>query len=302
VFVLLLVLAIAAEQSHADIPAAFADIGYGARPLGMGGAYAALASDPYALFFNPACLPDVRGWQISTMYAKQFGIIPYTLGSAARGWGNRRGLGLAVLSSGDEVLRETEVLAAFGFKLAGSEGLLHDFALGITLKARMSTFGDNSDGGEMRIRGSASGYGLDLGLRWKTAPAWTFGLLLRDAANRLNYTNETRGKRYGESVPAALILGTAYMPRSNLVFALDAEKALAGDGRDRLMTGMEWRLFKALFLRAGFSQSLGDDTNRKWNFGLGLQHFRKDFGIRFDFAYQLHFLANTPRVSISLWF
>jgi hypothetical protein len=288
-------------ECRADIPAAFADIGYGARPVGMGGAYVALASDPYALLFNPACLPDVRGWQVSTMYAKQFGIIPYTLASMAGGLGSRHGAGITVLTSGDEVLRETTILAAYGWKSGNPGNPLHHFALGLTLKARMSSFGNNADGGELRIRGSASGYGLDLGMCWKIDPRWTFGLLLRDAWNRMNYVNQTLAKRYGESVPAALILGTAYTPRSNLVFVLDVDKGLYRDVQDKFSTGMEWMLFKTLFFRTGLSQSLEGDPNRKLNFGLGLQHFRKNLGVRFDFAYQLHFLANTPRVSISLW-
>jgi len=286
---------------RADIAAAFADVGYGARPVGMGGAYTALASDPYGVLFNPACLPDVRGWQVSTQVAKQFGLIPYMLSAGAKGFGSRAGAGIAGLASGDDAWRETTVLASFGWKLGNPDHSMHRMALGVTLKYRTVSFGDNADGGEDRIRGGATGFGLDFGLRWKLSSRWTLGMLLRDPWNRVRYDNRTRGVGYDESVPAALIIGTAYLPRPNLVFAFDADKAVDREAPDRFLAGAEWHLFGLFFLRSGMSQSLGVEPNRKWNAGLGIQYFHKTAGVRFDFAYQFHALANTPRVSVSVW-
>jgi hypothetical protein len=300
--ILFVALSSAIIQVRADIPAAFADIGHGARPIGMGGAYTAMASDPYGVLFNPACLPDARGWQISTLYTKQFGIIPYAMAAGTRDFGGRYALGAAFLSSGDEAFKENTLLAAFGMKLADSGSAFHRLSLGMAVKWRSASFGNNDGGGEKRIQGSAAGFGLDFGLRWKIASQWTAGMFIRDAWNRLSYNNKTLGTEYNESVPAALVLGTAYMPRSNLVFALDVDKALSRDVRDRFMTGMEWLLFKTIFFRTGFSQAFNGDPNRKVNVGIGLQHFRRSFGVRFDFAYQFHFLANTPRISTSVWF
>jgi hypothetical protein len=294
--------AIHPDGAFADIAAAFADIGFGARAAGMGGAYTALASDPYGVFLNPACLPDARGWQATTMYTKQFNLVPYALAAAARGLGKRLGAGAAFLSSGDDVWRENTVFASIGVKLADPDRALGKVALGFTLKYRTATFGNQPGGGVNRIQGSASGAGFDIGMRWKVSPAWTAGVLVRDVWNRVRYDNRTRGVRYDESVPAALVLGTAYMPKANLVFTFDADKSLYGDVPDRLAAGAEWLLFRTLFLRAGFSEATGADPNRKVNFGAGLQHFRKRFGVRFDFAYQMNILANTPRVSTSVWF
>lgn len=285
-----------------DIPAAFVDIGFGARSLGMGGAYVALASDAYGVLWNPACLPYVRGWQVSTMYAKQFQIIPYYLATAAKCLQDRHGVGIAVLTSGDNVLRETTGLIAYGMRLNTLGRAFRDLSFGVTLKVRAASFGNNPDGGEDQIHGSAIGYGLDFGLRWKFAPRWTLGLLVRDALNQVNYNNKTRGTKYGEAVPTTLVMGTAFLARSNLVFVLDWDKALYDDKKDKVLAGFEWRLFKLIYLRGGWSQSMGTDPNRKFNWGLGIQYFKKRFGIRFDFAYQVHFLATTPRVSTSIWF
>jgi hypothetical protein len=289
-------------QDVSGIAGAFADIGYGARPIGMGGAYVALASDPYAVLWNPACLPYVRGWQVSTMYTEQFGLIPYGLVTAAKDIDLNQGVGIAALTSGDEILRESSLYVAYGRRLQSLGPAFKNFAFGATVKFRISSFGNNPDGGELRSRGNASGYGLDLGLRWKFAHKWTLGLFLRDAVNQVNYNNETRGETYGESVPTALLLGTAFMARANVVFALDFDKALYEDLNDKILMGAEWMLFNTIFLRGGWAQTLNTEPNRKINFGFGIQYFRRDFGVRFDFAYQLHFLANTPRVTVSCWF
>lgn len=293
---------LSAGSGFADIPAAFVDIGYGARPLGMGGAYVALASDPYAVFWNPACLVSVQGWQVSTMYAKQFGLIPYTLAAVAHGLTEHSGVGLGVLTSGDEMLRESACYVSYARRLGMLGPAGARLAAGLTLKVRWASFGNNADGGEQRVQGTAVGYGLDLGLRWKPAPRWALGMLLRDPVNLLQYRNDTRRTSYGESVPAGLVVGAAYLVRPNVVLALDLAKSLYVDVKDRISLGGEWLLFKALYLRGGWSQNLDPVANGKANFGVGLQYFRDTWGARFDFAYQLHFLAHTPRVSVSVWF
>ncbi len=96
-------------QSRADIPAAFLDIGFGARPMGMGGAFTGLSDDANAIFWNPAGLARLQNSQLTFMHTRQFGLIPYTLlGYASRFRGY--GVGLGVLTSGNDVLRETSVL------------------------------------------------------------------------------------------------------------------------------------------------------------------------------------------------
>ncbi|MCR4437852.1 MAG: hypothetical protein NUW13_02255 [candidate division KSB1 bacterium] len=293
---------VASGVARADIPAAFADVGYGARPMGMGGAYVALASDPYALFWNPACLTAVQGWQVSTMYARQFGLVPYAIAAAAKGAGHGTGVGAGFLTSGDEMLRESAVYLSYARRLdfMGKAGAA--LSAGLTAKVRWSSFGNNAGGGEQRIQGTAAGYGLDFGLRWKPAGRWAVGLLLRDFLNSLHYENETRRTSYGEAVPAALIVGAAFLARPNVVLALDVDKSFYADLKDRISVGGEWLLFRMLYLRAGWSQNLDPVTNGKANCGFGIQFFWESFGARFDFAYQLHFLAPTPRVSVSLWF
>ncbi len=302
-FIIFLLLLLGLNQSSkADIPAAFADIGYGARPVGMGGAYVALASDAYAPIWNPACLPYALGWQVSTMYAKQFGIVPYLLGTATKSVNGEWGAGFAFLSSGDDVLRENTFYFSGGMRLHRLHPMLKQLSAGLTFKFRTSSFGNNADGGVDRIQGSASGYAIDLGLRYKVSQRWTMGALFRDCMNSMNYNNETLDSKYDESVPSTMLLGVAYLAHENVIFTLDWDVAQYGDVKDKVLMGGEWKIFNMIYLRGGVSQNMDIDPYRKINFGAGVQYFTKSMGFRFDFAYQSYFLATTPRVSTSIWF
>ena len=74
---------------RAEIPAAYVDIGYGARSIGMGGAFVAIPCDVHALFWNPAALSTLKHNQVTAMYTKQFGLIPYFLAAYGTRFNNR---------------------------------------------------------------------------------------------------------------------------------------------------------------------------------------------------------------------
>ena len=54
--------------------AAFSDIGLGARPMGMGGSFVALANDANSVFWNPAGLSQVHWFEFSSMYLNHYGL------------------------------------------------------------------------------------------------------------------------------------------------------------------------------------------------------------------------------------
>src|SRR5476649_1520563 len=61
---------VAAFLSKAE--AAFLDDGWGARPVGMGGAFTAIADDSNAPLYNPAGIVQVQWNEMSAMYARLF--------------------------------------------------------------------------------------------------------------------------------------------------------------------------------------------------------------------------------------
>jgi len=65
--------------------AALLEIGVGARPLGMGGAFTGLADDENAVFYNPAALAFLKDVGLTSLYSRQFQLLDYgVLGVAGR--------------------------------------------------------------------------------------------------------------------------------------------------------------------------------------------------------------------------
>jgi len=281
----------------ADIPAAFVDIGYGARPMGMGGAYTGLSDDVNAIFWNPAGLTLLRESQLTVMYTRQMGLIPYGLGAYTTRFGYHY-VAVGFISSGNDALRETTLIGSWAgvFKLPA----LGKTGIGVNLRYRNSSFGNNEDGGETRIQGSASGYGMDFGLMWQITPRTRVGVFARDVVNSINYDNETLGTSYSEGVPGGLIFGMSQKITMQSTVALDWEKALYEDVSDKIHLGAEVTFFKVILCRGGIWQNMNAEVNRNYSFGMGLNMLAGKVGIQFDFAYLINDLAHTPRVSLSL--
>src|ERR1700674_1333131 len=67
-----IVLAVLLPLTVAPVHAAFLDDGFGARPVGMGGAFTAIADDSNAPLYNPAGIVQVQWNELSAMYAQLF--------------------------------------------------------------------------------------------------------------------------------------------------------------------------------------------------------------------------------------
>lgn len=80
-----------------DNVASLFEIGMGARPLGMGGAFVGLADDENAVFYNPASLAYFKKTGVTSLFSRQFDAFNYgAIGVAGR----FLGLNLLQLDSG----------------------------------------------------------------------------------------------------------------------------------------------------------------------------------------------------------
>lgn len=294
-------------ESISDIPAAFLDIGYGARPMGMGGAFVALADDANAVLWNPAGLVRLSGSQLTGMYARQMGLVSYGFAGFAQPVSPRSSLGVGALSSGDDALREMTALLSAAYRLRPR------LSLGLSAKVRMATYGNNPGGswdpdgaGNRQVTGRGLGFGLDLGLLYDLTDRTSLGVIWRDILAPVDWEadNEAGTARGGsEGVPMALVMGTAHRWSEEVTMSLSLDRSLHHDGADRLALGYENRLWNLLFLRAGYGQEITADSDRLYALGLGLEHdLGASWNLAFDFAYLFHELANMPRVSLTLDF
>lgn len=86
----------------------FMAIGVGGRPLGMGGAYTALANDVTAGYYNPAGLIRINYPQISLMHDERFGnLVNYDYAGVALPYGHDMSFGLSVMRLGVDGIPDT---------------------------------------------------------------------------------------------------------------------------------------------------------------------------------------------------
>src|SRR5438128_11132458 len=73
------------SAASAPLFAAFEDTGWGARPVGMGQAFTAIADDSNAPLYNPAGLVQVQWNEVSAMYSRLFSGLTLYSGNATTG-------------------------------------------------------------------------------------------------------------------------------------------------------------------------------------------------------------------------
>jgi len=303
-----------------SIPAAFVDVGYGARPVAMGSAYSGLADDVNALFWNPAGLNHLEDKQAAFTTANLLGTVRYNIISYAMPlkFGEvQQGGGIAVISSGDEALKEFTLLAGYSRRILGID-------IGLNLKYRYASFGKNGidrnetqvfsdaeyyDGLMNQVHGNANGFGMDIGLMYQLNEKIRCGLMVRDIFSPVSWNSavnntslKTKGK-YTENVPTEVVVGTSYKVFDEFLVTADYQPSLSKDVNNIIRGGAELKLFKHLFIRAGLQDVVNDQPDEKYAFGLGLQmNLGKGTGISFDYSYVIEELANSNRITVGLTF
>ncbi|MCR4404844.1 MAG: hypothetical protein NUW06_06200 [Candidatus Acetothermia bacterium] len=273
----------AAEPEEFAAVAALLEIGVGARPLGMGGAFTGLADDENAAFYNPAALAFLERRGLTSLYSRQFELLDYgALGLAGRG----AGLNLLQLhSDGIERANEFGNPLGSGFAYISRAGIVSlgvALAEGLALGARLKLYQELSDGGS--------------GLGWALDPALILvrerlrlGALLENGLSR-----EIRfATGHAEGWPLSLRLGGslsfAIWERTALNLLLDLSGVLTGRPQGHL--GLElW--VNSLGLRLGC-----DGTGISFGSSVWLER------LRLDWALTAHpQLPDTQRLSLTLRF
>jgi len=142
-FVLLSILFISFTSTNAQTvfgkyAGEFMAIGIGGRPLGMGGAFVAVANDVTAGYYNPAGLANLNYPQVSLMHSEQFGnLVNYDYAAVGIPFGTDMSFGISVMRLGVDgipgphigyvylpaflgIIATSMLMAPFGAKLAHS--------------------------------------------------------------------------------------------------------------------------------------------------------------------------------------
>ncbi|MDD5302554.1 MAG: PorV/PorQ family protein [Elusimicrobia bacterium] len=277
-----LALFLGAASARAAETAAFLDIGVGARGIGMGGAFTALADDSSAVYWNPAGLARLEKREFSASHAElglgtREDFIAYAH-PTARG---TIAAGVTYLSQGaiggrDATGRPTGDYQASDAAFAGAYGVKTDFAdLGASVKYLRSHIASSE----------AQGVAADVGARRAfdgVGPGKIIlGAALRNMGPGLKYENQRN------DLPLRLAGGAAYSLSSGRTLAVEVQSAPRGGGAD-VGFGGEFKIMEGALMRLGWGtksaapDGAGFDAARGLTVGLGLERA----GFRFDYAAQ----------------
>ena len=301
-----------AHAGSAGRAGAYLKMGVGARALGMGSAFVAVADDSSAAFWNPAGLAKLQQAEATFMHAdltmdRDYNFLNYAHPLVNSDGESRGVVALSHMRFGVDGIPETRMATARtdGTPLTGDEPATRSdgsytpgenvYIFSYFSDTEKNTFGTYARKLGNRIYGgvnvkylqhdlftnSADGWGMDLGFLYEASEKATVGLSVRDLGSSLKWDTES-GRE--ENLPTTTTFGIAYQARSNLLLAADINKVQ--DMNPKLFAGAEYWMQDYAALRVGAND--GDLT-------LGAS-FKLDTW-RFDYSYADEILGDAHRVS-----
>lgn len=260
-------LVLASPASWAAETASFLDIGVGARALGMGGAYTALADDANSLYWNPAGLAKLEKREFTASHAEMYEST--RLDFLAYAHPTSQGTlsaGLTYLSQGkiegrDSLGRQTAGYDASDAALSAGYARKLGFAeLGVSVKYIRSHIGSTE----------AQTVAADVGAK-RDFGSFTVGAALRNLGPGLKFENQRN------DLPLRLAAGAAYKFTGGHAAAVEVVNGPRGAGTDGAFGG-EFQAVTNLYLRGGYTTQTaiiggsGFDVARGLTLGLGFRN------------------------------
>ncbi|MDP3541633.1 MAG: PorV/PorQ family protein [Elusimicrobiota bacterium] len=247
--------------------ASFLDIGVGARGLGMGGAYTALADDASSLYWNPAGLSKLEKREVTASHAEMFESTRHDFLAYAHPTSQGTfAAGLTYLSQGKIDGRDS-----LGRQTAGYDASDAAVAFGYARKMEFIDLGAAIKYLRSHIAGTeAQGVAVDVGAK-RAFERVSVGAALRNLGPGLKYQDQRN------DLPLRLALGAAYKFEGGHAAAAEAVNGPRGAGTDASFGG-EFQAVSNVFLRAGYTTQTsitggsGFDAARGLTLGLGFRN------------------------------
>ena len=295
--------------------AAFNNIGVGARPLGLGGAFVALADDSNAANYNAAGLGYIEAIHLGGTHAQRFnGLVTYNAISGIIPFGKIGSLG----ASFGDLTEDSDVYGEQTLRLSYGNALFKQFAIGVNLKLFRTAFNETNEfvaENPYFAQTASSAVSFDLGVIAKPFQSLSLGASIENLlpANTSISSDET------DTVPLNIRAGLAYSLESiaemsaqgaavsNLLKgSLATFEVASRNGEIYIRTGIEVWLSKSIAVRGGYALKNASDSAATLCFGGSAKLPISSVALQLDYGFQLlsgDFQDNTTqRFSINLLF
>ncbi len=308
--------------------AAFLEVGIGARAMGMGGAYVALANDVSALYWNPAGIAEMQSSSVLFEHKEWLAEINFDVAAIAVSLGDLGSIGAMISVLNMDDLAERTIDQPEG---TGNFFSVGDIALGLTYSTKLTdrfSFGITAKYIHQKIsQMKADGFAFDFGTQFDTglwgvqfgAAFTNFGTDMRLGGKDALILVDIDKEKFGNNERVEGQLKTDAWPLPLTFQAGIAKKVLANNHSKLLIVsdfihptnntesinlGFEYSAKNSLFLRGGYRGLLLEDTEGGLSLGAGLvTRFLGNVKMNIDFAYtDFGRLQNVQQFSLILEF
>ncbi|MDD5382098.1 MAG: hypothetical protein PHH60_00355 [Candidatus Margulisbacteria bacterium] len=285
----ILLILLISSPVFADIDATLRN-GIGARSAAMGLAQVAVAEGAESIYWNPAALAKITGYQISTSANEIYGTSYKAFGLAGLGWGG--GWGMLVMAADQGGIPETTLDPSGRPIVIGSFG--YDAKAVYLSYAR--EFGRSSIGANLKYLNeglygkSVNGLGADLGVLVKPSRILSFGAKIENAVAPQMKWNTDSGNT--DVMQTNYKIGAAVKPEIQPLL-LTGDIGFIQGGSPAVYLGAEYEPVKNVFIRGGvFSERL--------SLGIGIQYH--NLKVDYSYARGNDYLDDSHRISLNLLF
>lgn len=298
-------ISIKAQPKFSEIsgrPGSFSRLGFGARGMGMGNAMSTVTTGHMSSYYNPALSVLQEGNSLQTSYSFlsldrtlnfvnftrrfEFGK-PKTIGGKAR---SIAGVSLGLINAS---VSKIDTRDSQGTKTGESSTSENQFFIGVANK-----FSDKFAIGvafkfyyfKLFEEVSSSGFGFDIGALYFLNENITLSLMLVDINSAYNWDTGniygTSGNTTKNTFPLLRKIGASYnFKDAGLIAAMEFESSNAGTNYIR--GGVEYNIYKDLFLRAGIDKLDLSNSDVPPRPSLGFSYFYElnSFKIGIEYAF-----------------
>lgn len=291
--------------------APFLGIAVGARALGMGGAFVAVADDATSLYWNPAGMARLSRYEVVLVHSDWIADLSFDFVGIVFPLKGAGALGVqtTMLSMGEMEVTNVKYQDGTGLFFDASDlamgisyalALTDRFAIGFTGKYIQQKIWHESAEGfaldigtlyttpfhDMRIAMAISNFGTDMQMQGKDMLVF-YDPDPNKGGNNDEIMAELRTEKW--PLPLSLRVGAAMelIDQRDHVLTVAISAQHPNDNTESVNLGAEYWHKKLLALRAGYKSLFLEDTEEGLTLGVGfIPPLRTDFGLHLDFAYE----------------